>query len=381
MVKSAAAPVPAPPSHLDWDRLIHLSRRTRMLPQLHWALRPHAELVPESAWRTLDERASKVAANSRAATAELLRLVERFRREDCPMIPYKGPVLAVLAYGDVTLRHFSDLDLLIPRASIPRAASLIESLGYRLEHRSGRAAQAVHLGTEYHYLYRHPESGLAVELHGEAIPCFFSFPLTNEELGRRLETAMVDGQPVPSLSREDLVLLLAMHGTKHEWQCAEQVLSLAALVGRSPGLQWEPLLERATALGGRRVLLLGLNLAHTWFECPLPERMVAEIDRDAMVAELTAQVWDYFLGIRKPATSAIQTASFQARSRERRADRLRYWILKIFAPNWDEVEWLPLPRRLMPLYWLLRPVRLAIQFGPELLGLRPPRAALRHHHH
>jgi hypothetical protein len=109
--------------------------------------------------------------------------------------------------------------------------------------------------------------------------------------------------------------------------------------------------------------------------------MVAEIDRDAMVAELTAQVWDYFLGIRQPATSAMQTASFQARSRERRADRLRYWILKIFAPNWDEVEWLPLPRRLMPLYWLLRPVRLAIQFGPELLGLRPPRAALRQHHH
>jgi len=140
-----------------------------------------------------------------------------------------------------------------------------------------------------------------------------------------------------------------MHGTKHEWQCAEQVLSLAALVGRSPGLQWELLLERATALGGRRVLLLGLNLAHTWFECPLPGRMVAEIDRDAMVAELTAQVWDYFLGIRQPATSAMQTASFQARSRERRADRLRYWILKIFAPNWDEVEWLPLPRRLMPL--------------------------------
>jgi hypothetical protein len=380
-VKSAAAAVPDPPSRLDWNRLIDLARRTRMLPHVHRALRAHREQVPESAWRTLDESAGKIAANSREVTAELLRLVERFQREGCPMIPYKGPVLALLAYGDVTLRHFSDLDLLIPRASMPRAASLLETLGYRIEHRSGRAAQAVHLGTEYHYLYRHPESGLAVELHGEAIPCYFSFPLTNEDLGRRLETVMVDARPVPSLSREDLVLLLAMHGTKHEWQCAEQVLSLAALVSRSAGLEWEQLLERATALGGRRILLLGLNLAHALFDCPLPERIVAEIDRDAMVAQLTAQVWDYFLGIRKPATSAMQTASFQARSRERRADRLRYWALKIFAPNWEEVEWLPLPRPLMPLYWLLRPLRIAIQYGPEWLGLRPPRAASRHHHH
>ncbi len=352
-----------------------------MLPQVHRALRAHAHLVPEPARRMLDERAGKIAAHSRAVTAELLRLVERFQREGCPMIPYKGPVLALLAYGDVTLRQFSDLDLLIPRASMTRAASLIETLGYRIEHRSGRAAQAVHLGTEYHYLYRSPESGLAVELHGEAIPCYLAFPLTNEDLGRRLETAMVEGQPVRSLAREDLVLLLAMHGTKHEWQCAEQVLSLAALVNRSPGLHWQLLLDRATALGGRRVLLLGLNLAHALFDCPLPERIVAEIDRDAMVAQLTAQVWDYFLGIRKPATSAMQTASFQSRSRERRADRLRYWTMKVFAPNWEEVDWLPLPRRLMPLYWLIRPVRIAIQYGPELVGLRPPRTVSHHHHH
>ena len=352
-----------------------------MLPQVYRALRTQAESIPGSAWRTLDERASKIAANSRSLTAEMLRLVEGFQRENCPMIPYKGPVLAQLAYGDVTLRHFSDLDLLIPRLSMPRAASLIETLGYRIEHRSGRAAQAVHLGTEYHYLYRHLESGLAVELHGEVMPCYFSFPLTTEDLERRSETVTVGTHPVSSLSREDLVLLLAMHGTKHEWQCAEQVLSLAALVSRSTALEWDQLLERAVALGVRRILLLGLNLARVLFDCPIPDRIVAEIDRDATVAQLTAQTWDYFFGIRKPATSAMQTASYQARSRERRVDRLRFWTLKIFAPNWEEVEWLPLPRRLMSVYWLLRPIRIAIQYAPELLGLRPPRAVSRHHRH
>jgi hypothetical protein len=369
----------APPNGLDWDRLIHFSRRTRLLPLLHRCLLPYAEFVPAPAWNSLQAKAAAGAAHSRAITAELLRLVDCFNDEQCPVIAYKGPVLALLAYQDVTLRSFSDLDLLIPRDSMPRAAGLLTALGYRIDHRSARAAEAVHLHTEYHYVYRHPETCLAVELHGEAIPCYFSFPLTNEDLGLRLDPVLIDGRAVPSLSREDLVILLAMHGTKHEWQCAEQVLSLAALVSHSPGLRWDDLLQRAAALGAGRILLLGLNLSHSLFDCPLPESIFAAINRDPMVARLTAQVWDYFLGIRHPATSAVQTALFQARSRERRSDRARYWALKIFAPNWEEVEWLPLPRPLMPLYWLLRPIRIAIQYTPELLHLRPPRAISHHH--
>ena len=192
---------------------------------------------------------------------------------------------------------------------------------------------------------------------------------------------MWTGGQIRSLAREDLVLLLAMHGAKHEWQCAEQVLSLAALVNRSPGLHWELLLDRATVLGVRRVLLLALNLAHALFDCPLPERIIAEIDRDAMVAQLTAQVWDYFLGIRKPASSAMQTASFQSRSRERRADRVRYWTMKVFAPNWEEVEWLPLPRAADAaiLAASSRAHRDSIRAG--IAGVEAARTVSHHHHH
>jgi hypothetical protein len=307
-------------------------------------------------------------------------LVEYFARAGCPVLPYKGPVLAAIAYGDITLRQFSDLDLLIPRRAAQQASELLQARGYRLQHHSPRAAEAVHLGTEYHYLFRHPASGIAVELHGEAIPCYFSFPLTNEELWERREEVVLCGRSIPSLSREDLVLLLAMHGTKHEWECMELVLGLSAVLQASPDLRCESLLQRATVMGARRILLLGLSLAQQFFGYRLPPLIASAIDGDPMVSRLTAQVWEYYLGVRQPGTSALQTTLFQSRSRERRTDRIRYWLRKVLAPNWEEIEWLPLPRALFRLYWLLRPVRLIAHYGPEILGLSPPRATRRHPH-
>lgn len=369
-----------PPPDLNWERVLHVARRNRLTAQLYRCVTPHKDRVPESAWAVLESRARAIERKNDTISRELLRLNEQFLTAGCPMLPYKGPVLAALAYGDLALRQFSDLDLLIPRRAIHEAARLLESAGYRLHHRSQRSADAVYLGTEYHYLYRHPETGIAVELHGEAIPCYFSFPLTNDELWDRQEAYTLLGKPVPSISREDLALLLTMHGAKHEWECAELALSLACMLRASPGLSWETLLARADSLGARRVLLLGINLAWELFGYSPPEPVRAAIGADPVVARLTGEVWEYFLGLRKPGTSALQTALFQVRSRERLRDRVKYWLLRIFAPNWEEVEWLPLPRALFPLYWMLRPVRLVWHYTPEALGLTPPRAVTRGHH-
>jgi hypothetical protein len=373
--------IDALPPGLDWERLLRVARRNRLIPQLHRCLGPHRERLPEQVREQLEVRAQAIARNNRLLTAELLDLVEQFGLAGCPMIPYKGPVLAALAYGDIDLRQFSDLDLLIPNGAGPRAAELLKARGYRFQSHSARGAGAVDLATEYHCLYRHPETGIAVELHREAIPCYFAFALSNEQLWQRQEQFVLLGHPVPNLAREDLALLLAMHGAKHEWECAELILSLAGLLRASPGFLWEQLLTTAEALGARRVMLLGVNLAREFFGYAPPPEVSAAIGKDPAVGRLTADVWDYYCGVRLPSSSASQTALFQVRSRERRRDQLAYWFFKILAPNSDDVEWLPLPRQLCSLYWLIRPFRMLWQYGPELIGVRPPRALAHRHHH
>ena len=47
-----------------------------------------------------------------------------------PVIPWKGPMLAELLYGDKTLRPCADIDLLVPPALAWRALQTLVRAGY-----------------------------------------------------------------------------------------------------------------------------------------------------------------------------------------------------------------------------------------------------------
>ena len=44
---------------------------------------------------------------------ELLRIVAILKQNNIKIVPYKGPLLALIAYGETTLRSFDDLDILV----------------------------------------------------------------------------------------------------------------------------------------------------------------------------------------------------------------------------------------------------------------------------
>ena len=69
--------------------------------------------MPADAREELEGRAQANRLRDLELTGELARLLDRFRRDGIAAVPYKGPVLAAQAYGDVALREFVDLDILV----------------------------------------------------------------------------------------------------------------------------------------------------------------------------------------------------------------------------------------------------------------------------
>jgi hypothetical protein len=60
---------------------------------------------------------------------QLLQTLELLRESGIQTVPFKGPALAVQAYGDLSLRQYDDLDLLIHEADVPRAYQLLIANG------------------------------------------------------------------------------------------------------------------------------------------------------------------------------------------------------------------------------------------------------------
>src|ERR1700757_3738973 len=114
----------------DWPRTSELAEHHNVIPLLSRTVFDFAELVSGPVLGELRQRYEDNARNSLRFVAELNRILECLEKCGVVAVPFKGPVLAETVYGDVALRSFSDLDVLVEAADVPRAKAALASLGY-----------------------------------------------------------------------------------------------------------------------------------------------------------------------------------------------------------------------------------------------------------
>src|ERR1044072_2066662 len=101
---------------INWEYLFLLARRHSIVPLLYRQLDRHAsDLVPTECLNQLKKHYLENVARNTILTAELCRLINHFADSGIEAIPYKGPVLALFAYGNVALRRFVDLDVIVKK--------------------------------------------------------------------------------------------------------------------------------------------------------------------------------------------------------------------------------------------------------------------------
>lgn len=311
---------------LDWAYLVELAEDHRIVPLVSRSLRQLApERVPADALQYLSAGARAIGAHNLGHTARLLEILAELERRAIVAMPLKGPALAVQVYGDLSLRSFGDLDILIRQRDFPRAVETLDALGYHPGRPLNSPAEFAAYPRRYHdYKLFGPGQALMVELQWKVIQFPFSFPPDVEGWWERLESLRLGGREVRSLDPESLLLMLCVHGSKHLWERLSWICDVAELLRGHPELDWERLQARARTWGVARMLRLGLNLAHELLGAPLPASVGEEIARDPQIAPLTREVLGalFLLGGDSAAAEHIRPMFYLAML-ERRRDRLR----------------------------------------------------------
>ena len=360
--------------HLDWAYLIRTARRHRVVPLLYWSLKTAcSEAVPKA---TLDQLRDHFHANARRnlfATGKLLKLLTLLKADGIPAISLKGPILAASAYGNLALRQFDDLDILVHRQDVLKAKDLLISQGYRLvvpQIKLGGAQEAYYLKSYHDYSFVRDGDRAMVELQWRFIERYFSFPLDPKRSWEHLEPVSLAGRMVLNLSPEDLLLILCVHGSKHGWEQLHFICDVAELIRAHPGMDWEQVTKQAGSLGGERMLFLGLFLAHNLLGAALPEAVLPRVQADPVVKSLAAQVGDQLFREPHYMPGVLKRCFFHLKARERLRDRVRYCLRLAMIPTLEDWAFLSLPAFLSFLYYLLRPIRLVRKCGLSLLKPR-----------
>jgi hypothetical protein len=343
----------------DWPKLLEMASQHGLTPLLYQGLSGAGwDAVPEEIRADLKARYRANAVRNLFLTGELLRISRTLDKKGIPVVALKGPVLAEIAYGDLTLREFADLDVLVAEDDWVRAAELLRELGYQPGWDIDSRLKYDFLRYQGEAWFRRTE-GCTIDLHWRVAPKNTALALEAGMFWPRFRHVPIAGGTVLSFAPRDLPLYLASQGGQDEWSDLRRVSDMAALIYRHPELDWDAILAEAQHLRGLRVLLLGLLLASQLLGARLPGCVQERIRGDAALPRLAGEAIQRIAN-QEPASS-IRKHVFQIRVRE----GLRQKMGLAFSLATDRTDsdggWVLLPKRFWGLYTVLRPLRAVLE--------------------
>jgi hypothetical protein len=349
---------------LDWDYLLSEAEENSITPLLDRHLSAVAPgVAPPAVQEQLKKTCRANTVRCLYLTAELINILRLFHSQSIPVIPYKGPVLAAQAYGDIALREFEDLDIILRQSDIPKAHDIIVSLGYKPKFdwilSPGAAASLV----PGEYNYRDEARRAMVELHTEITLRHFPVKPDLDAFIRNLAPVTLSDRDVLTFTAEELLPMLCIHGSKDFWERLSWIADVNELVQSHPALDWDRVLQFAQPLQATRMLNLGLALAVSVLGLSLPAAIKARVQADRVAGDLASEVRARLMCRPFRTLDAAGRFQFRRRMLVEKLAGWRYAVRLAVVPSEDDWQMVRLPGALAPLYIALRPLRLLQKYG------------------
>jgi Uncharacterised nucleotidyltransferase len=279
----------------DWEKFLRYAEWHELAPLVcHTLISDSGCSLAPAAPEHLVRKVRANAQQNLFLTAELLRIMRALLGENIRAIPYKGPVLAASAYGNLANRNFCDLDILLSEEDVHRARSIMLDLGYRGEYSLTPVQEAKYLRTTSEYNFLDENNQVQVEIHWRVVPIQLGFTFDFGGLWSRTKVLPIGGSRLRVLSSEDLLLVLSVHAFKHSWAHLKWVCDVAMHLSSSDDLDWTSVLDEADRIGALRVVLITLSLANQLFGSNLSDPILIRLSQDSVAGSVAEEIVDSY---------------------------------------------------------------------------------------
>lgn len=341
----------------NWEQIIHLAKQHRVTPILSRLLNDQKIEIPPEAKKKLESQSKSVNFKMLKLTAELLRLTKEFDQERIQFISLKGPVQSLQIFGDISIKHSRDLDILIEESKVEQCLVLLKKMGYQTSSfylTLNKRQKRYFLKSQNQLLFFHPERKVQLEVHWRlfANKAFLEFPF--HDLLSNAETVMLENYSFKSVGKLHLINYLLAHGAKHQWSMLYWVVEILHFL-KNNSISLEQLYSESKKQNVHRPFLQFLGLAQKLFSFKIPRNIESELDK-FQISKLVSN-----------ALEAIQTDSEKLREKSfilyckkvfYQMSLKRELSYKLGSLNWisvNDFQTLNLPQELFFLYYPLRP--------------------------
>lgn len=284
------------PTVKDWTSFTKMAIDRAAAPLLLQKLgsMPNAVLMPENVRRSLKQASLRTLTRNMLLTEHFRQVVTAFAKADIAVIALKGSMLSDWLYGDINLRQFSDLDLLVPKERGLDALDILQSMGYQSN--DMKLSDFVKENTGIVHYTPMIKNGVSVEIHIRLHSEAEQYQVDLSGIWQRATPLQLHGVTALGLSPEDLLLHLCFHLDKHfrsgqfQFTCLYDIVNM--LNHKGDLMNW-PLFEQTCSdAKAEKETYKYLVLAQKYQHAKLPDYLLKKYGR-----LLTPKDERLFLGI------------------------------------------------------------------------------------
>jgi len=347
------------------NTLIHLANIHGIIPLVYKTIKNQKVLIECKNFNILLSelkiRYMEISQRNMLMSAELIRITKLLKQNHIESVSFKGPTLSQMAYKDITMRQYGDLDILINENQLAVATDVLQNSNYKLLYPQKVIRNKTCLNTLIDIGFLH--KNINIELHWKLLQSKHAGEDALTQIDGFTKNVKINSYEISSLSDEMLLVYLCLHGSKHMWERIGWICDIDRLI-RVEKFNWKKSMQIANSSKLRLAFLLGLNLTNKLFDTPLPKEILDEIKK-ADIASLIEITIAQLNNSNKKEDSSIknkQVFFYQLKLYDSTVNKVSFILHSFLKISPADCMTYTLPYKLKFLYIVLRPFRLASKY-------------------
>ena len=259
---------------VDWALFDTLARAHDLAGVMHAALARAglSDLVPPETLQRWRRYRTAVLARNLCLQGHFTQVISALGDEQVDVIALKGITL-LEDCGVVDCRPTFDIDLLVPRASLPAADQALQRCGFR--------PLAVAGSWQTQRPYRHVISEAIIDLHWDVVNIYSYLQIHRYPASELWSRSAFDRElAARRLGAEDAIVHSALHWTvHHRLRGLRHALDLTMELERHREIaDWDDIVRRARMYRFKSPLWLALSSVHSLLGAPVPPNVLAALE-------------------------------------------------------------------------------------------------------
>jgi len=296
-------------------------------------------------------------------SAELINITKLLNQHKIETIAFKGPALSQMAYGDITLRQYGDIDILIKKKDRFNMILILEKEGYIPEIKLQDSSKEAFFNAVNVIAFYKGSMGIRIEIHWELLSRNYAIVWNEKILWENSKSIQINNNKIQVLTIEHHLLYICVHSAKHLYERIEWICDIDRLIQANLNINWQYILKEAKRMGITRMLYLGLSLSKILFDLKIPKNIQKSINKDKEIPKLINKIIKINFSDTIHEEKSFNTLVLLLNMRENYTDKLKLLYKGILTPKFDDFLFYQLPKYMVFLYPILRLIRLIKKYS------------------